>query len=123
MDNILEIHDGNFHLTIHLDKLITLPVAHYRRLLRLLWQYPEAMVQLGEFLCEQIALSKVEWAARSREFRQGWRIVDARSRAPEHKAKLSENKRLEKNLRAAKCLYERYNRLLQIYEKQGGTHT
>lgn len=122
MADTLEIRDGDFHLTIYLDKLPEFPTANYHRLLRLLRRYPDAMAQLGEFLREQIPLSKAEWEARSQEFVRGWRSVDARSRTPESKAKLSENKRLKRNLLAAKRLYEAYSRLLQIYEKQGGTH-
>lgn len=120
MDNILEIHDGNFHLTIHLGKLHELPIPNYRRLLR---KYPDAMKPLGAYLRGQVSVCKAEWDRCSREFANGWRIADPHSRTPENRAKLSENKRLEKNLSAAKHTYEAYKRLLQIYENQGGTHT
>lgn len=120
MDNTLEIHDGDFHLTIYMDKLHDFPRANFRRLLRLLRRHPDAMEQLGAYLREQIPICKAEWEARSREFVNGWRTADPHSRTSENIAKLSENKRLKKNLSDAKYLYDTYNRLLQIYENQGG---
>ena len=39
MGNTLEIHDGDFHLTIYLDKLHSFPRANFCRLLRLLRRY------------------------------------------------------------------------------------
>ena len=122
MGNTLEIHDGDFHLMIYLDKLHSFPRANFCRLLRLLRRYPDAMEQLGVYLREQIPICKAGWEACSREFVNGWRIANPRSRTPENMSKLSENKQLEKNLRTAKRLYTTYTRLLQIYENQGGTH-
>lgn len=122
MDNTLDIHDGDFHLTIYLDKLHSFPRANFCRLLRLLRRYPDAMEQLGAYLRAQVPVCKAGWEHCSLEFVNGWRIVNPRSRTPESMAKLSENKRLKKNLSTAKRLYETYTRLLQIYENQGGTH-
>lgn len=50
MGNTLEIHDGDFHLTIYLDKLHSFPRANFCRLLRLLRRYPDAMEPLGTYL-------------------------------------------------------------------------
>lgn len=50
MGNTLEIHDGDFHLTIYLDKLYSFPRANFCRLLRLLRRYPDAMEPLGTYL-------------------------------------------------------------------------
>lgn len=71
MGNTLEIHDGDFHLTIYLDKLHSFPRANFCRLLRLLRRYPDAMEQLGVYLREQIPICKAGWEACSREFVNG----------------------------------------------------
>lgn len=118
MDNLLRIQEDNFHLTIYLDKLHDLPRANYRRLLRLLRRHPDAMELLGAYLREQAPVYRAAWKARNQEFVNGWRNADA------IRAEIrAENARLERSMLSAKRLYETYNRLLQIYESQGGIHS
>ena len=124
MDNFIEIHDGDFYLKLYLDNLYTFPAVSFRRVMRLLKkQHPEELARVRAYLQESVSICKAEWDERSKEYTNGWRLVNPRSRSALALEILAENKRLTENLQQAKRLYETYNRLLQICENQGGTST
>lgn len=120
MGNVIEIHDGDFHLRIFLDRIESLPAANFRRVMRLLQKHPEALAQAGEFLMEQVAICKAGVDGARREHDAGWREVNPRSRSAAALKILAENKRLSRNLQQAKTRYDTFSRLLQIYKNQGG---
>ena len=123
MDNFIEIYDGDFYLKLYLDQLPSFPITNFRRVMRLLQKHPEALERAGEYLQERTAVCRAEWEYRSKEYTNGWRLINPRSRSTQALKILAENKRLTENLQQAKRLYETYNRLLQICENQGGTST
>lgn len=122
MGNTLEIHDGDFHLRIYIDRLLDFPIPNFRRLLRLLRDYPEEMERLGGHLRELQEACKLEWAARSEAFVDGWKEVNPRSRAVTAKKIRAKNKALRRDLLQAKKRYEACEKRLQIYELQGGNY-
>lgn len=122
MDNTIEIHDGDFCLTIYPDRLHEFPASNFRRLLRLLRSHPEEMERLGAYLQERYETCRADLVKRSEEYEEGYRPVNPRSRAATAKLIRAENQVLRNNLRQAKKLYDAYEKRRQIYEIQGGTY-
>lgn len=107
-------------ITLHLPKLIELPVPNLRKLFKLMllepWNNEEAIQTTELFIPDAVTSSKAKLQTASDAYAQGWRKVqNPRSRHPDVRKVLKENRRLTEDLKAAKALHDSWVKIQAIW--------
>ena len=115
-DNTFEFHDGDYSLTLDVDKLDSFPLKNFRLCLRILRGHPEDIKRLESALQQSLEQAKEDWKDASNAFVNGWKDADkqpSRKKAVEIR---KQNKRLKSNLKRAKTRFDNITKRILIIQ-------
>lgn len=126
MDKLVSLSAGSFRAQIDPEQLCRLPLYKTRRLFRLIWRHQwenwEALQALEVSLADQVSRAKEAWAAASRAYTNGWKLVPGSARTARAKQDRANNAELAANLKRAKAHYERVVKLQTIFHTEQGNN-
>lgn len=108
VDDTLRISIGDYSATILLDRLPELPRRNARKILRMLYdprnQYRMEPSEMDGVLRDRVQTAEAAWREASRQFVNGWKLVDKqKARSKDTLAIRMENRRLKNAVKRAKA--------------------
>lgn len=121
MDELLRISIDEYDAVILLDKLPELPRQNIRKVLKMLYSprnyFHADTPSLSPAIDRRVRATKHAWEEASRQYTNGWRLVDKKSRTKESIEILAENRRLKNEVKRAKAQYSRWAALQTINDE------
>ena len=107
VDDTLRISIGDYSATILLDRLPELPRRNARKILRMLYdprnQYRMEPSEMDGVLRDRVQTAEAAWREASRQFVNGWKLVDKqKAQSRDTLAIRVENRRLKNAVKRAK---------------------
>lgn len=119
MDGI-RIRYGSFQVVLHRERLGQMPRANFRKLLKLAFRDPRnqaALEDLKAVLIDNAAAADATHKQAKKEFADGWKLVNPRSRSKTTVSIRQENNRLHNAVKRTKVELNSAEALLKIYNE------
>ena len=119
MDGI-RIRYGSFQVVLRREGLGQMPRANYRKLLKLAFRDPrnrESLKELKTVLIDDVTAADAAHKQAKKEFADGWKLVNPRSRSKAAVSTRQENNRLHNAVKRTKVELNSAEALLKIYKE------
>ena len=127
MMDTVHIQQGDYHLHLCLPQLHILPLKNINKIFRIAlhpgWasENEEAIHTVGQFLEDRVAESKEAWAKASKEYQDGWRLIEKPARRRTRKeieaaaAVKAHNEELTSAVKRSKALHDKWVKIQELW--------
>lgn len=126
MNDAISFRQDTCRITLSLPRLCEMPAKNLRKAFSMLlsepWNNQEAIDGLQRFLPDMVVQAKADWEQASRNYQNGWRLIEPPTRRRTRKevqadaAIRANNEALIRAVKKSKAHYERWVKIQQLWE-------